>query len=222
MLYLAARFGEGIEVWALFDTRIFMMVEIQNIANANVTNKPFYFIRHGETEWNRRRIYQGISEIPLNETGIKQAQAAAEILKYEPIAQIVTSPLSRAKHTADIIGERLNKPVMIIRELTELSFGEKEGLPIGNGLIFDQWLAGKTPYNAESAIEFHDRIFRGLMKGLIFDAPTLFVSHGGVFMAIRRLLKLMPEHISNCQVVYHEPTFDGDKPWTSSPINAAV
>jgi hypothetical protein len=57
-----------------------------------------------------------------------------------------------------------------------------------------------------------------LLKGLDFKAPTLFVSHGAVFTAIRRLLKLPLDRIQNCQVIYHQPTMNEDIPWISTVI----
>jgi broad specificity phosphatase PhoE len=62
--------------------------------------KPFYFIRHGETEWNRQGIYMGHKDIPLNETGRAQAYNAKKYLKKEPISYSVTSSLARAYETA--------------------------------------------------------------------------------------------------------------------------
>ena len=183
-----------------------------------IIEKPFYFVRHGETDWNKNRIYQGRSDIPLNSTGIQQAGSIAALLKDEPIAHIVCSPLLRAKITAEIIGTHLNKPIVIIDELQELSLGEKEGQPIGDGDVFDKWLTGITPCGGESAADFDARVISGLLKGLSFPAPTLFVSHGAVFTAIRRLLKLPLDRIQNCQVIYHEPTKYEDIPWISTVI----
>ena len=61
-------------------------------------------VRHGQTEWNRLRRIQGISDQGLNETGLKQAEAIAEALKDTNVAAIYTSPLQRARDTALAIG----------------------------------------------------------------------------------------------------------------------
>lgn len=182
-----------------------------------INKNPFYFVRHGETDWNKRGIYQGSSDIPLNDAGIEQAHMIARLLKNEPIAHIVTSPLIRAKQTAEIIAEHLGKPITTIDELKELSLGEKEGQPRSEG-FFENWLLGIHPKSVESVSDFDARVLCGLIKGLSFPGPTLFVSHAGVFSAIRRILKLPMDRIQNCQAIYHQPTRDEDIPWISTII----
>ena len=58
-----------------------------------IPKRPFYFLRHGETDWNFEGRYQGQSDIPLNATGIAQAHAAADRLARVPIDRIVSSRL---------------------------------------------------------------------------------------------------------------------------------
>ena len=87
-----------------------------------------YLIRHGETDWNVSRRFQGCTDIPLNEKGRLLAQKTAEAMKDIPFDAAFSSPLSRAMETARIIiGDR---PVKVIPEerLIELSFGEYEGI----------------------------------------------------------------------------------------------
>ncbi len=62
--------------------------------------RAFWFLRHGETDWNAQGLSQGSIDIPLNATGIAQAAAAAQTLRDRGIASIVSSPLSRARDTA--------------------------------------------------------------------------------------------------------------------------
>jgi probable phosphoglycerate mutase len=75
-----------------------------------IPKRPFYFLRHGQTNWNLEGRYQGHSDVPLNATGIAQARAAAACLAGVPIARIVASPLIRALVTAAIVGEKIQKP----------------------------------------------------------------------------------------------------------------
>src|SRR5215472_10274815 len=110
---------------------------------------PFWFLRHGETDWNARGISQGNVDIPLNATGLAQARSAAERLRNRGIASIVASPLSRARVTAEIAGEALGLPVAVDADLREVSFGVQEGQAMSGW--FADWVAGSfTPDGAES------------------------------------------------------------------------
>ena len=178
----------------------------------------FYFVRHGETDWNKKRLYQGNSDIELNENGIKQALNVAKIIEKENINYIVSSPLLRAQKTAEIISEHLNIPFSIIDELKELSLGEKEGQPIDNNDFFTNWLLGITPKDAESVYDFDKRVIKGFLKGLSYKGPVLFVAHAGTFTAIRKYLNLPLDRIQNCQAVYHKKTNIASFHWISSVI----
>ena len=85
-------------------------------------------IRHGETEWNRLSRFQGVKDIPLNDTGKKQGQQAAEFLKDVTIDFAVTSPLLRPKETAEIIlGHHSEVKLELNPQLKEISHGLWEG-----------------------------------------------------------------------------------------------
>ncbi len=86
-------------------------------------------VRHGETDWNRERRIQGLTDIPLNDTGRQQAAATAEVLRDESWDAIYASPLSRAAETASIMaaGLGLAEPVHV-PELVERRHGALEGL----------------------------------------------------------------------------------------------
>jgi len=89
----------------------------------------FLLTRHGETEWNRIRRFQGRSDIPLNQTGRNQGQALALLLKDEPIRAIYSSPLARAMETASLI--RTFHPFAPLFEeegLTEMDLGQFDGM----------------------------------------------------------------------------------------------
>ncbi len=87
-------------------------------------------IRHGITDWNLVRRYQGHTDVPLNEQGREQARELAMMLEKMPIAAIYSSDLVRAYETAKIIAEGRSIPIYKLRELRETHFGNWEGLTI--------------------------------------------------------------------------------------------
>lgn len=87
-----------------------------------------YLIRHGETEWNTLRKLQGRSDTELNEVGVQLAQMTAEALKDIPFDVIYTSPLKRAKKTAEIIKGDRKIPLIEDARIQEVCFGDYEGL----------------------------------------------------------------------------------------------
>ena len=85
-------------------------------------------VRHGQTLWNLERKYQGHSDVPLSETGLQQAELAAERLARENVTAVYSSDLVRAAHTAKCIGDRHGVAVTTLPALREIMFGEWEGL----------------------------------------------------------------------------------------------
>jgi probable phosphoglycerate mutase len=152
---------------------------------------PFWFLRHGETDWNARDLSQGRVEVPLNANGIAQAHQAAGLLGGRGIASIVCSPLGRAQETARIVAGTLGLPVQTEQDLQEVSFGEQEGLPMGNW--YDDWIAGQmTPQGAEPFAELRARAVRAINAALARPAPVLVVAHGAFFRAVRSAMGLPP------------------------------
>ncbi|MBR5579056.1 MAG: histidine phosphatase family protein [Lachnospiraceae bacterium] len=89
-----------------------------------------YFMRHGETDWNKERRLQGQSDIPLNNYGVFLAKETAAALSHISFDRIYSSPLTRAFETASIMAENRNIKVITDDRLLELSFGEGEGLSL--------------------------------------------------------------------------------------------
>lgn len=97
-----------------------------------MTLTTFALVRHGQTDWNAERRLQGVTDIPLNEVGRQQARDAVEVLSGYEWDTIVSSPLSRAAETADLIAEGLGlKVARRVPKLIERSFGPAEGLQAG-------------------------------------------------------------------------------------------
>lgn len=86
------------------------------------------WIRHGQTLWNTQHKTQGRTDTPLDETGLAQARRLAESLKGERLDAIYSSPLQRAIQTAEPLGRAANLSVIPDARLTEIDFGEWEGL----------------------------------------------------------------------------------------------
>ena len=86
-----------------------------------------YFIRHGETIWNKEKKIQGQSDIPLNEYGIELAHITADAIEDIPFDIVFSSPLIRAKETAEILVKNKNLIIHEDDRLREMSFGEGEG-----------------------------------------------------------------------------------------------
>ena len=88
-----------------------------------------YLVRHGETDWNLQRRIQGSTDIPLNNTGRQQASRTGRLLARRHWDAVITSPLSRAAETAQIIAVELDLPAPeSLPELVERAYGEAEGL----------------------------------------------------------------------------------------------
>lgn len=148
-------------------------------------------IRHGQTDWNLAWRMQGRTDIPLNETGREQARAAASALSNEPWHAVVSSPLVRARETAEIIAATLGVPLgAAYDELIEQEFGEAEGTLVSE--LDERWpnrdFAGKEPDE-----EVGPRGIRGLER-IARDHPdsrVLVVSHGTL---IRHVLAEITGH----------------------------
>lgn len=89
----------------------------------------WYFVRHGETKWNKERLFQGATDVPLDDTGRDQARGAGLRLKNKGISikKVYSSPLDRAIETAEIITGIDRSDFSIDERIKEMFFGELEG-----------------------------------------------------------------------------------------------
>lgn len=178
----------------------------------HLLRQTFFFLRHGETDWNSHGLVQGQMNIPLNGTGLAQARAARDFLRDQNIGTICTSPLDRAALTADIVAAGLHVPVKEIAALRECSFGEYEGH--AKGSWYDAWRAGDTPRGAERFSHFMERALEGINEALSQAGPVLIVAHGGVYWAIERFAGLSRrEAIPNGVPLFHCPPPKPLLPW---------
>lgn len=182
---------------------------------------PFWFLRHGETDWNARGLSQGRSDIPLNAIGLMQARRAAATLAPLGIASIVASPLKRALLTAEIAAEALGLPVTLDEDLAEVDFGEQEGKPMGDW--YDDWIAGSfTPEGAETFAALRGRAVRAINRALTRQAPVLVVAHGALFRALRQACGLEANvRTPNALPLKLDPPAAGAAAWTITPAELA-
>ena len=87
-------------------------------------------VRHGQTPWNKDKIFRGSRDIPLNDQGREEARLAGEWLKGETIHVAYCSPLSRARDTGEAIARHHGLNVEDLPGLTDLCYGDWEGLPL--------------------------------------------------------------------------------------------
>ncbi len=87
-------------------------------------------VRHGQTPWNKDKIFRGSRDIPLNDQGREEARLAGEWLKNEAIHAAYCSPLSRARDTGEALARHHGLKVEDLPGLTDLCYGDWEGLPL--------------------------------------------------------------------------------------------
>ncbi len=176
----------------------------------------FWLVRHGQTNWNREGRFQGSVDIALNENGLEQAQKIAEQLKDVKFQAIYSSPLQRARQTAEMIAERSGMKVQFDTRLIEISLGEWEGK------VYDEIcrdypdemderrinpLYARAP-GGETAVQVAERMRQAVdeIAAQHPEGPILVVSHG---LALSALVCLA--HTGSLENVYHT-VLDNAKP----------
>ncbi len=160
-------------------------------------------VRHGETEWNSDVIYRGRTEVALSEAGRHQAEAVGTRLEQEKVTAVYSSPLVRARETAEAIGRHTGCRVQVLQDLTDLDCGEWQGssdsevkarYPEERRL----WLSAPhlvTLPGGESLADVSARVERVLDLVLRQDGVVALVSHRVVHkVAICSLLGLDNSH----------------------------
>jgi broad specificity phosphatase PhoE len=165
-------------------------------------------VRHGETDWNAAGRLQGHTDRPLNDYGRTQAKRLADQLAGDGIAAIYASDLSRARETAEILGERLGLPVVVDPDLREKNWGTWEGLTSDERL--------QVEFEGETTEEHRERVLRSVRR-IAERHPgqrIVVVTHGGSLRRVQAAVSGVAQPVvDNCGVwaVTHE---DG----TFSPI----
>ena len=184
----------------------------------------FYIFRHGETDWNRQRRFQGHTDIPLNESGHLQALDLASRLANIPLELILSSDLTRALQTAGAVNQMRNLPLHQTPSLRECMVGEVEGLKLdevgvkyGQNAI-DRWLSNHPDdhdfrfENGETKHEHRSRLLNFLRE---FSLANRSLKHVGISTlggSMRRIIEqcedrpAFPMTIQNCaayKLIYH-------------------
>ena len=156
--------------------------------------------RHGETDWNRESRFQGHADPPLNELGRRQATELAEALAGEELAAAYTSPLRRARETAEVIATRHSLPAVPVEGLREVDVGSWSGLTRAE---ISERFPDAEHHDGETREEHLVRVLAAV-EHIAHSHPgqrVLIVSHGGSLRALRRHCTGEPVHpISNCGV----------------------
>jgi len=126
----------------------------------------FYFLRHGETEWNVEGRFCGRTDVPLSDAGRRQARLLAQRLKPVLVDLLYSSPLRRALETARLIGEAIGREPIVDPRLTELNYGTWEGLSLeeikrAGPATFQAWEkdpGSLAPPEGESGVQLIERV----------------------------------------------------------------
>jgi probable phosphoglycerate mutase len=146
----------------------------------NMQVQQVYLIRHGETEWSVSGQHTSITDIPLTENGRKQAKLLQPVLARETFAQVLTSPLQRARKTCELAG--LGEGAVIDRDLVEWHYGEYEGLTteqihaqaLGWMLFSDGCPGGESPEQVGA------RVDRAIARVQAVEGHVALFAHGHV------------------------------------------
>ena len=189
--------------------------------------KIFYIFRHGETELNAKKVWQGTSANPdLNSRGREQAAELGKKIQSYGITAIYSSPFLRARCTADIVNKQLQVPIEIEDNLHECCFGDAEGHTMDE--IDAKWPElmhsvlyptpatwdSKYPGNgSESKHQVFDRVSKALLE-IARKSPHCVIgisTHGGVMSSLLAGLESYGLGLPNCCVAQVDYDSDTDK-----------
>jgi len=176
-----------------------------------------YVTRHGETDYNVQKRYAGSTDIPLNDNGIYQARELANKLASTEFDIIITSPLLRAKQTAEIIHNSNGVPMIVIHEFAEINMGIYEGLTRDEARTQypDIWArlgsrpSDDAPTGGETHRQFDARVANGIAKLKVNHSENrvFLVCHAFVARVINKQIKGLSFEdmhaftLDNCDIV---------------------
>ena len=155
-----------------------------------------YFIRHGETDFNKEHKMQGHLDIPLNAKGIEQAEMAREELADFHFDLIYCSPLQRAKKTAEIINEKHGVEIVFDERIKEVYGGRVQGISMKDWTeeMHEELHNFPERFGAEGVVNLCNRVESFFKEIENSDKDILIVAHGGVYRALYRYLNNLNWH----------------------------
>lgn len=197
------------------------------------------FWRHGQTEQNRLRRIQGSADIPLNDTGLGEARAAAKELARMKPTRIYSSHLGRAVQTAQFLSDETGLEIKIDERLRERAYGLWEGMTsdeikASHAEQWQVWRSGGEPtgVEVETRKATGERVVEAVLEAVGdaektgVDETIVFVAHGGsISNGIISLLGLNPSEwvglqgMDNCRWAIVEPRPGANPPWRLRSYN---
>jgi len=146
-------------------------------------------VRHGETELKSSERYWGYTDVKLGALGMEQVEKLRDLLATRKIDIIFSSNLKRASKTAEVIASRHNAEIIICSELSEVNFGDIEGLTFNEAAqrypeVVKSWIDGNSELKypgGESLREFAERVtsFTRRLKNMAPEQTALIAAHSG-------------------------------------------
>lgn len=202
----------------------------------NAPANTLYIIRHGENPANISRDFSyRLVDFPLTPKGVRQAEETAGFFRHRTIHELFSSPLKRARETAEIIAAPLGLPVTLVEDFREINVGSLEGQPptdenwaLHDSIIAD-WRDGRHHVTFPEGEDFHT-LRRRLRAGLVtilqdeggepkHGRQIIVVAHGGTLTGLVRGLCLDPDlsqldarPCRNCSISEFAAWLDGGQP----------
>lgn len=177
-----------------------------------------YWWRHGQTDWNLQRKWQGHTDIPLNETGMSQAQQLSAFFQNIPLDCIFSSDLKRAFKTAQFVSQVTEVEVVSVPGLREGHYGRAEGLTADEirakfgAALMEKWRSSDPStfdmdfVGGETKRQIYTRVMDAVHEQLL-SSPFRKVgisTHGGVLRKVVNVIDgayKLPSPIPNCSVI---------------------
>lgn len=201
----------------LIQGALFSMERQPKSANEKPLPTTFYLVRHGQTDWNAQKRLQGSADIPLNDTGRREAAHLSEKLRELTFEACFSSDLQRASETAQILSATHSLNVGLDPRLRERSFGLFEGLFASE--LTASLKENHYPPSVENDEAVQKRVFHSLNE--IADrcpgSTVLIVTHGGVIKSL--LAHLIP---IDCSSLLNKPVKPQSRPFSVQVKNMAL